>query len=162
MDGVRVEGQNAFESGESVHFNQGSNHMTVRHFVPSASLLLLAAGSLALAAGGYLLYLRQEGRDIGLYNKIDAYALQDVGLDTYEANVALGRGEDERDYRAAAQMLRAVGADRISLLSNNPDKARQLASYGVGVDERVPTGVHLSPANERDRKSTRLNSSHRT
>ncbi|WGY01908.1 GTP cyclohydrolase II [Nocardioides sp. QY071] len=99
--------------------------------------------------GGFLLYLRQEGRGIGLYAKLDAYALQDAGLDTYEANVALGRGEDERDYRAAAQMLRAVGADRIRLLSNNPDKARQLGEYGVGVDERVPTGVHLSAANER-------------
>lgn len=99
--------------------------------------------------GGFLLYLRQEGRGIGLYAKLDAYALQDAGLDTYEANLALGRGEDERDYRAAAQMLRAVGADRIRLLSNNPDKARQLGEYGVAVDERVPTGVHLSAANER-------------
>lgn len=99
--------------------------------------------------GGFLLYLRQEGRGIGLYAKLDAYALQDAGLDTYEANLALGRGEDERDYRAAAQMLRAVGADRIRLLSNNPDKARQLGEYGVVVDQRVPTGVHLSAANER-------------
>jgi GTP cyclohydrolase II len=100
-------------------------------------------------AGGFLLYLRQEGRGIGLYAKLDAYALQDAGLDTYQANVALGRGEDERDYRAAAQMLGAVGAERIRLLSNNPDKAAQLTSYGVEVDERVPTGVHLSAANER-------------
>ncbi|MEV5000237.1 GTP cyclohydrolase II [Nocardioides sp. LML1-1-1.1] len=100
-------------------------------------------------AGGFLLYLRQEGRGIGLYAKLDAYALQDAGLDTYEANRALGRGEDERDYRAAAQMLLAVGADRIRLLSNNPDKAAQLAAHGIGVDERVPTGVHLSAANRR-------------
>ena len=99
--------------------------------------------------GGFLLYLRQEGRGIGLYAKLDAYALQDAGLDTYQANLALGRGEDERDYRAAAQMLRAVGAERIRLLSNNPDKAAQLTSYGVEVAERVPTGVHLSAANER-------------
>src|SRR5690242_17513047 len=61
--------------------------------------------------GGLLLYLRQEGRGIGLYAKLDAYALQDAGLDTYEANVALGHGEDERDYTAAAQMLLALGAD---------------------------------------------------
>ena len=100
-------------------------------------------------AGGFLLYLRQEGRGIGLYAKLDAYALQDAGLDTYEANRALGRGEDERDYTAAAQMLRALGADRIALLSNNPDKAAQLEARGVTVTERVPTGVHLSAANAR-------------
>jgi GTP cyclohydrolase II len=100
-------------------------------------------------AGGFLLYLRQEGRGIGLYAKLDAYALQDAGLDTYEANLALGHGEDERDYTAAAQMLTAVGADRIRLLSNNPDKAAQLELLGVEVAEQVPTGVHLSPANER-------------
>lgn len=99
--------------------------------------------------GGFLLYLRQEGRGIGLYAKLDAYALQDSGLDTYEANVALGRGEDERDYRAAAQMLHAVGVGRIRLLSNNPDKAAQLDVHGVEVAERVPTGVHLSAANAR-------------
>ncbi|MDX3658897.1 GTP cyclohydrolase II [Streptomyces sp. ID05-26A] len=98
-------------------------------------------------AGGFLLYLRQEGRGIGLYAKLDAYALQDSGLDTYEANLALGRGEDERDYSAAAQMLRALGADRIRLLSNNPDKALQLDALGVRVVEQVPTGVHLTGAN---------------
>jgi GTP cyclohydrolase II len=100
-------------------------------------------------AGGFLLYLRQEGRGIGLYAKLDAYALQDAGLDTYEANLALGHGEDERDYTAAAQMLRAVGSDRIRLLSNNPDKAAQLEILGVTVEERVPTGLHLTEANAR-------------
>jgi GTP cyclohydrolase II len=99
--------------------------------------------------GGFLLYLRQEGRGIGLYAKLDAYALQDEGLDTYDANVALGRGEDERDYRAAAQMLHAVGAGRIRLLSNNPDKDIQLTAHGITVTQRVPTGVHLSAANAR-------------
>jgi GTP cyclohydrolase II len=99
--------------------------------------------------GGFLLYLRQEGRGIGLYAKLDACALQDAGLDTYEANLALGRGEDERDYTPAAQMLHALGADRIRLLSNNPDKAAQLELLGVEVAERVPTGVHLSDANAR-------------
>jgi GTP cyclohydrolase II len=98
-------------------------------------------------AGGYLLYLRQEGRGIGLYAKLDAYALQDAGLDTYEANVALGHGEDERDYTAVAQMLRTLGVDRIRLLSNNPDKTKQLTALGVTVTEEVPTGVFLSPAN---------------
>ncbi|SNY55558.1 GTP cyclohydrolase II [Actinoplanes sp. CA-054009] len=99
--------------------------------------------------GGLLLYLRQEGRGIGLYAKLDAYALQDAGLDTYEANVALGRGEDERDYAPAAQMLLALGADRIRLLSNNPDKALQLEKSGIDVTQRIPTGVHMSPTNVR-------------
>jgi GTP cyclohydrolase II len=100
-------------------------------------------------AGGFLLYLRQEGRGIGLYAKLEAYALQDTGLDTYEANVALGHGEDERDYLVAAQMLRALGVARVALLSNNPDKSRQLRELGVTVAERVPTGVHLSSGNAR-------------
>jgi GTP cyclohydrolase II len=100
-------------------------------------------------SGGYLLYLRQEGRGIGLYAKLDSYALQDAGLDTYEANLALGRREDERSYRVAAQMLRALGVSRIALLSNNPDKTRQLRRFGVTVSTRVATGVHLSAANAR-------------
>ncbi|MET9400219.1 GTP cyclohydrolase II [Kitasatospora sp. NPDC002965] len=100
-------------------------------------------------AGGYLLYLRQEGRGIGLYNKLDAYALQDAGLDTYDANTALGLPEDGRDYTAAAQMLGALGVTGIDLLSNNPDKAAQLTRLGVTVHDRVPTGVHLSPSNVR-------------
>ncbi|MFF2141928.1 GTP cyclohydrolase II [Kitasatospora sp. NPDC058190] len=100
-------------------------------------------------AGGYLLYLRQEGRGIGLYNKLDAYALQDSGMDTYDANTALGLPEDGRDYTAAAQMLGTLGAAGIDLLSNNPDKAAQLAELGVTVRHRVPTGVHLSASNVR-------------
>nr|WP_296073201.1 GTP cyclohydrolase II [uncultured Actinoplanes sp.] len=99
--------------------------------------------------GGFLLYLRQEGRGIGLYAKLDAYALQDTGLDTYAANTALGHGEDERDYTPAAQMLRALGAGRIRLLSNNPDKAVQLDALGVQVTDRIRTRVHLSAANAR-------------
>jgi GTP cyclohydrolase II len=97
--------------------------------------------------GGYLLYLRQEGRGIGLYDKLDAYTLQDSGLDTYQANLALGHDADERDYTAAAQMLGALGIGRLRLLSNNPDKEAQLVACGIAVTERVPTGVHLSPAN---------------
>ena len=100
-------------------------------------------------SGGFLLYLRQEGRGIGLYAKLDAYALQDTGLDTYEANLALGHDEDERSYLVAAQMLQALGVSRVELLSNNPDKAHQLCRFGVTVAARVPTAVHLSAANAR-------------
>jgi GTP cyclohydrolase II len=100
-------------------------------------------------ADGFLVYLRQEGRGIGLYPKLDAYALQDTGLDTYEANVALGYGEDERDYTVAAQALRALGVTRLALLSNNPDKSAQLARLGVAVVERVPTALHLCTTNAR-------------
>ena len=110
--------------------------------------------------GGFLLYLRQEGRGIGLYAKLDAYALQDTGLDTYDANLALGRGEDERDYTAAAQMLTALGAGRIRLLSNNPDKAGQLRGLGITVTEQVRTGVHLSAANARYLSAKRDHTAH--
>ncbi len=99
------------------------------------------------SVGGYLLYLRQEGRGIGLYPKLDAYVLQDGGLDTYDANLALGYRADARDYAVAAQMLRALGVNRIDLLSNNPDKATQLIGLGIEVAARVPTGVHRSAAN---------------
>jgi GTP cyclohydrolase II len=97
--------------------------------------------------GGYVLYLRQEGRGIGLYDKLDAYALQEAGLDTYEANVALGHPADGRDYTVAAQMLHTLQVRRVALLSNNPDKAAQLDQLGIDVLERVPTSVHLSPSN---------------
>jgi GTP cyclohydrolase II len=101
------------------------------------------------AEGGFLLYLRQEGRGIGLYAKVDAYALQDTGLDTYEANVALGYGADERDYTVAAQMLRALGVGRLRLLSNNPDKAAQLERLGIEGDAGVRTAVHPNEVNAR-------------
>jgi len=100
-------------------------------------------------AGGVLLYLRQEGRGIGLYAKLDAYALQDAGLDTYQANTALGLPEDARDYTAAAQMLAALGVTEVDLLTNNPDKVRQLRDRGVTVAGTVPTGVHATPDNLR-------------
>jgi GTP cyclohydrolase II len=94
-------------------------------------------------------YLRQEGRGIGLYNKLDAYALQDLGLDTYAANTALGLPEDARDYTAAAQMLTALGAGEIDLLSNNPDKARQLGERGITVRRTARTGVFATGSNLR-------------
>jgi GTP cyclohydrolase II len=99
--------------------------------------------------GGLLLYLRQEGRGIDLYAKLDAYVLQDDGLDTYEANLALGFEEDARDYTVAAQMLSALGVDRVTLLTNNPDKVAQLEGLGIEVVATVPTGLHRSDANGR-------------
>jgi GTP cyclohydrolase II len=100
-------------------------------------------------AGGFLLYLRQEGRGIGLYPKLDAYLLQDAGLDTYQANVALGYQADARDYTVAAQMLHALQQTSVVLLSNNPDKAAQLEQHGIRVVARRATSVHLSAANHR-------------
>jgi GTP cyclohydrolase II len=97
--------------------------------------------------GGYVLYLRQEGRGIGLYEKLDAYALQDDGLDTFDANLALGHRADERDYTGAAQMLAALGVTRIRLLTNNPDKTAQLTGLGIDIADQVPTGLHLTEAN---------------
>jgi len=93
---------------------------------------------------GVLLYLRQEGRGIGLLNKIRAYALQDRGFDTVDANRALGFQDDEREYLVAAHMLRALGVHSVRLLTNNPDKVEQLEAHGVVVSERVP---HVLPPN---------------
>jgi GTP cyclohydrolase II len=87
-------------------------------------------------AGGVLLYLAQEGRGIGLVNKLRAYTLQDEGLDTLDANRALGYGADERNFWVAAEMLRAVGLPRVRLLTNNPDKLAGLAACGIEVEER--------------------------
>ncbi|MFF6783952.1 GTP cyclohydrolase II RibA [Streptomyces sp. NPDC012510] len=98
--------------------------------------------------GGILLYLRQEGRGIGLYNKLDAYRLQDQGLDTFAANRELNFSDDMRDYLVAAQMLNALDVPRIRLRTNNPDKVRQLENYGIAVDEVVPTGIHQNARNE--------------
>ena len=87
------------------------------------------------AGGGILLYLAQEGRDIGLLNKIRAYALQDAGLDTVDANHRLGFETDERVFSPAAAMLKALGISTIRLMTNNPDKLKQLGRYGITIDE---------------------------
>lgn len=98
--------------------------------------------------GGVVVYLRgQEGRGIGLANKLRAYQLQEQGLDTVDANLSLGRGVDEREYLAAAEILQDLGIERIRLLSNNPDKARQLTACGITITESIPLITGLAPEN---------------
>jgi GTP cyclohydrolase II len=99
------------------------------------------------SGGGILLYLRQEGRGIGIANKIRAYGLQDRGLDTVDANQRLGFGDDERSYGPAAAMLRALGADRVRLLTNNPAKVAGLADAGIVVVKRVAHKMQTNPHN---------------
>jgi GTP cyclohydrolase II len=98
---------------------------------------------------GILLYLRQEGRGIGLTNKIRAYALQDHGLDTVEANVALGFRDDERDYSVAAHMLASLGVRSVRLMTNNPRKLDGLRALGVDVIERIPLVMEPNRYNRR-------------
>ncbi len=99
------------------------------------------------ATGGILLYLRQEGRGIGLYEKLDAYSLQEKGIDTYSANVMLGHKEDQRDYTVAVQMLEALGVESIVLMTNNPDKKNQLEKLGIHIVGTRPTKVFLKSSN---------------
>ena len=98
--------------------------------------------------GGILLYLAQEGRDIGLMNKIRAYALQDKGFDTVDANHKLGFETDERFFGPAAAMLNALGVTRIRLMTNNPEKIAQLSSHGIKIVERVALSLPSNPHNE--------------
>ncbi len=93
--------------------------------------------------GGLIVYMQQEGRGIGLVNKLRAYALQDNGFDTYDANVALGFDADQRDYEIAGEMLRTLGVKSIRLITNNPEKINQLEKY-IPITERVP--LELSPS----------------
>ena len=103
-----------------------------------------AIAEIARAGSGVLLYLAQEGRGIGLVNKLRAYQLQDAGLDTVDANEQLGFDADERVYLPAAEMLRQLGFERVRLLTNNPEKVAALTRCGIAVTERVP---HVFPAN---------------
>jgi GTP cyclohydrolase II len=103
-----------------------------------------AIAAIGQAGGGILLYLAQEGRGIGLVNKLRAYQLQDAGFDTIDANEQLGFDADERVYLPAAEMLRQLGFGQVRLLTNNPEKVAQLERYGIAVIERVP---HVFPAN---------------
>ena len=111
--------------------------------------LEVAMQRIASLAGGVVLYMRQEGRGIGLINKVRAYALQDRGLDTVDANIALGFRDDERDYAVAAHMLASLNVGSIRLMTNNPNKIRQLEQLGVNVSGRIP---HVIPANEWNRR----------
>ena len=97
---------------------------------------------------GCLIYLRQEGRGIGLHAKIQAYNLQDKGLDTLEANLVLGHPADARDYRIASEILEAVGVTRVCLMTNNPDKVEQLRELGIEVVERMPLVVGVVDENK--------------
>jgi 3,4-dihydroxy 2-butanone 4-phosphate synthase/GTP cyclohydrolase II len=122
--------------------------------------LELAIEEISTRGSGALLYLRQEGRGIGLENKIKAYRLQELGLDTIEANEALGFRADERDYRVAAGMLSALGVRSILLMSNNPAKIADLQAHGVRIAGRIPLEVSPNPHNAKYLETKRVRAGH--
>ncbi|UAJ10931.1 GTP cyclohydrolase II [Polymorphobacter megasporae] len=109
--------------------------------------LRAALAAITAAGGGVLLYLQQEGRGIGLINKLRAYALQDQGFDTVDANLRLGFEPDERDFAVAATMLRLLGVGQVRLLTNNPDKVASLSAHGIDVVERIAHSMPPNPHN---------------
>ena len=115
---------------------------------------------IAASGWGILLYLRQEGRAIGLVNKLRAYQLQDQGFDTVDANLRLGFGDDERHFGVAATMLRLLGQEQVRLLTNNPRKVAGLEDEGIEVTERVPLKAGLNPHNALYLDTKRLRSGH--
>lgn len=119
-----------------------------------------ALKAIAKAGRGILLYMRQEGRGIGLINKLKAYTLQEQGLDTVEANLKLGFPEDMRDYSAAAQMLKALGVHSLRLMTNNPQKVAEIAKYGVAVEERIPLIIASNKNNANYLKTKKEKMSH--
>jgi len=111
-------------------------------------------------SGGIILYLRQEGRGIGLYNKFKAYELQDSGLNTFEANLELGLEKDGRDFIIAAKMLKALGKENICLLSNNDNKKYQLIDNGINVLKMIPTKVYLNIHNKKYLEAKKNHANH--
>ena len=122
------------------------------------SQLAKSMEQIAEVGSGVIIYLRQEGRGIGLHDKLKAYNLQDEGYDTVDANIILGHEPDERDYRVAAAILEALEVKSIRLLTNNPNKIEQLREYGINVDARVPLEIKATPENQKylQTKSDRL------
>ncbi|HEY5720785.1 MAG TPA: GTP cyclohydrolase II [Allosphingosinicella sp.] len=119
-----------------------------------------ALRAIAESGWGILLYLRQEGRGIGLVNKLRAYALQDQGFDTVDANIRLGFGDDERDFTVAAHMLERLGQSEVRLLTNNPRKVAGLEAAGIGVAEQVPLRAGENPHNRAYLETKRSRSGH--
>jgi GTP cyclohydrolase II len=122
--------------------------------------LELSLKKIAKAPSGVLLYLPQEGRGIGLMNKLRAYQLQDQGMDTVEANEALGFASDAREYEFPAEILKKLGARKIRLLSNNPEKVRQLEQSGIEIVERVPCQPPVSKISRKYLKTKKSKMGH--